>query len=136
MMDHIGPSIFRLTMLIGGTEGPVLVLTWAVVLGVIPAVFLSTGIVLPVSFQFTTGGSLKTLAALRVAPMKISLWKNTHTVYKALPLVATPSAVVWLTDGMRPWIIAGISLFVNDFCGEFPWVVSVSVIFLLFTSLV
>ena len=105
-------------------------------MGGIPTVFLSTGIVPPVSFQFTTGGSLRTPAALQVAPVTISLWRTARTACNTLPLVATPSMVVWLTSGMTPWIIAGIYLFINNLCGEFNLVVSASVIFPLFPSLV
>ena len=81
-------------MLIGGTEVPVPVQNWVVVLGGIQTVFLSTGIVPPVSFQFTTGGSMRTFAALHVAPVTIYLWITACTACKALPLVATPSAVI------------------------------------------
>ena len=133
-MDCLGPSIFWLPMLIGGTEGQLPVQTWVVVLGGITMVFLSTGIVPPVSFQFTTGGSLRTLAALRIAPVTISLWRTTRTACKSLLLVATPSTVIWLTGGMTPWVIYWISLFVNNFCGELSLVVSLSVIFPFFPS--
>ena len=136
IMDRLGPSIFWLHMLIGGTEGPVPVRTWVLVLGGIPTVFLSTWIVPPVSFQFNTGGSLRIPAALHVAPMMTSLCRTAHTACKSLPLFSTPSAVVWLTGGMKPWMIACISLFVNYLCGEFPLVFSVSVLFILFPSLV
>ena len=124
-------------MLIGGTEGPVPVQTGVVVLGGILTVFLSTRIVPPISFQFTTEGYLRTPAALHVATVTISLWRSACTACtacKALTLVATPSAAIWLTGGMTPWKIAGIYLFVNNLCVEFPLVVSVSVNF--FPSLV
>ena len=63
------------------------------------------------------------------------LLMENHTYRMQSPSTfATPSAVIWLTDGMTPWMIAGISLFVNNLCGEFPLVVSVSVIFLSFPS--
>ena len=117
-------------------EGPVPAWAWVVVLGGIPMVFLTTGIFLTVSFRFTTWGSLRTPVALRVAPVTISLWRTACTTCKGLPLVATPSVFVWLTNGMTPWIVAGISLFVYNLCGEFPFVVSVSVIFISFLSLV
>ena len=104
-------------MIIGGTEGPVPVQTGVVALGGITAVFLSCGIGPLVFFQFITGGSLITPAALHVAPVTISLWRTARTACKSLPLVATPPAVVWLTDGMTPWMIAGIYMFVNNFRG-------------------
>ena len=135
-MDYLGTSIVCLPMLIGETEGTVPDRTWVVVLGSITTVFLSTRIVPPVSFQFTIGGSLITHAALHIAPVTIYLWRTARTARKTPPLVTTPSAVVWLNDRMTPWIISGISLFANNLCGEFPLIVSVSVIFLSFPSLV
>ena len=135
-MDRLGPSIYWLLILIGGTEGPVQIRTGIVDLGGIPTVFLSRGIVPPVSFQFTTGGSLKTCAALRATPAKIYLRRTTHTTCNVLPLVATPYTVVWLTGGMTSGMIAVIFRFVNNLCVEFPLVVSVAVHFLLFPSLV
>ena len=121
-MDRLGPSIFWLPMLIGGTKGPVPFQTWVVVRGDIPTVFLSTLIVLIMYFKFITGGYLRTPAVLDVAPITISLWITASTPCKALLLVATPSEVIWLTRGMTPCMIAGISLFVNNVCGEFPLV--------------
>ena len=91
--------------------------------GGIPTVFLSTGIGLLAFFQFITGGSLRTLAVLRVAPVTISLWRTARTACKSPLLVVNPSVVVWLTRGMMPWMIAEISLFVNNLCGEFMLVV-------------
>ena len=134
-MVRLGLSIFCLSRLIGGTDGTVPVQTGLVALGGIPTVFLSRVIGPLVSFQFTTGGSLRTPAALCVTPMKISLWRTARTACKALPLVATLSLVVWLTGGMMTGTITGIYRFVNNLCGEFPLVVSVSVIFLFFPSL-
>ena len=135
-MGCLGPSIFWRPMLIGGTDGSVPVQTGVVVMGVITAVFLSRRIGSLVSFPFTTGGSFRTTAVLRIAPVTISLWRTALTACKALPLVATPSVVVWLTSGMTNGMIAGIYWFVNNLCGNFPLVVSVSVIFLFFLSLV
>ena len=136
MIDRLGPSIFWLPMLIGDTEVPVPVQTGVVVLGDIPNVFLSRGIDLLASLQFITGVSLRTPAVLRVATIIISLWRTARNACKSLPLVATPSVFVWLTDRMTAGMISGISRFVNNLCGKFPLVLSVSVIFLFFPSLV
>ena len=135
-MGRLVPSILWLPVPIGGTEGPVPVQTWLVALGVIPAVFLSRGISPLASFQFTNGGSLRTPAVLHVAPVTISLWRTTRTACKTLQLVATPSTVVWLNGGVTPCMISGISLFINNLCGKFALVVSVSVVFPFFPSLV
>ena len=48
----------------------------------------------PVSFQFTTGGSLKTCAVLRAAPERISVCRTSRAACKFLPISANPSAVV------------------------------------------
>ena len=132
MMGLLGTSIFCLPIIFGGTEGPVPVQTGVVVLGGIPAVLLSLGIDPLVSFQFTTGGYLRTLAALRVAPETISLWRTVRIACKYLPLVATPSGFIWITKGMSTGMIAGIYRFVNNLCEEFTLVVSASVIFFSF----
>ena len=132
MMERVGPSIFWLPMLIGDTEVPVPIRTWVVILGGILTVFLSIVIFPAVYFQYTTVGSLGTAAALHVAPVTISLSRTSHTTCKAHPLVATPAMVVWSTSRMTPCMITGISLFVNNLCGLFPLVVSLSVIFFCF----
>ena len=136
MLARLGPSIFWIHMLIWGLEGPVSVQTEVVALRLSTTVFLSCVIVPHASFHFTTGGSLRTPAALRVSPVMISLWRTTHTACKTLPLVATPSTVVWLNGGVTPCMISGISLFINNLCGKFALVVSVSVVFPFFPSLV
>ena len=135
-MGLLGTSIFCLPIIIGGTEGPLPFRTGVVVLGGIPTVLLSLGIVPITSFQFTTGGYFRTPTALCVAPDTISLWITARNVCKALPLVKTPSAVIWLTSGMTTGTIAGIYRFVNIFCGKFTLIVSALVIFLFFLSLV
>ena len=107
-MDSLGTSILWIAMLSRGAEGTVPVRTWVVLLEGILTVFISTGIAPLASFQFTTGESLRKTTAMRVAPATISLWRTARTAWKFHPLVATPSAVVCLTGGMTPWMIAGI----------------------------
>ena len=91
--------------------------------GGIPTVFLSTGIGLLAFFQFITGGYLRSSTVLSVVSMTISLCITVCTACKVPLLVATLSTVVWLTEGMTPWMISGISLFVKNLCREFPLVV-------------
>ena len=119
-MVRLGPSIFWLPMLIGWTEGPVPVKTGVVVLGGITEVFLSRGIFPLASYQFTTGGYFRTPTSLRVAPVTIYLWRTARTPCKSLSLVATPPTLVWLNGKMTTRMIAGISRFVNNLCGELP----------------
>ena len=57
------------------------------------------------------------------------------TACKVPPLAATPSVVVWLIDGMTTGMIYGMSRLINNLCGEFLLLVSVSVTFLFFPSL-
>ena len=135
-MDRIGTSISCLLMIIGWKEGPLPIRNGVVALGGIAAVFLSCGIVLLASFQFTTRGYLRTHAALHVATVTISLWRNALTACKSLILVATPSAVLRLTDRMTAGMISRIFLFVNNLFGEFTLVVSAAVNFIFFLSLV
>ena len=104
---------------------PVPVIILVVDLGDTLTVFVSIGIGVPATIQFTTGGSLKTFTALGAVPVKISLKRTARTACKVPPHVETPSAVAWWTGGMTPWMIAGTSLFTNNLCGEFPFVVSV-----------
>ena len=132
MIDRLGPSISWLLMIIGGIEGPLPIQTEVVALGGIPTVFLSTIIVPPMRFQFTIWGSLKTCAVLCTKPVMISLWRSAHTACKVLPLVATPSTVIWLIGRMTAKMIAGIFQLLNNLSGYFPLVLSVAVTFLPF----
>ena len=125
-LDLLGLPISWILMRIGGAKVPVPVRTWVVTLEDTLTVFISIWIGLLVTFQFTTGGSLKTCAALDSAPMTISSKRTVRTPCKAPPHSETPSAVSWWTVGMTPWIIAGTSLFANNLCGEFPLVVLVA----------
>ena len=58
-MDHLGLPIYWLPILVGETKGPAPVHTGVFDMRWFPTVFSSHGIILSVSFQFTTGGSLK-----------------------------------------------------------------------------
>ena len=134
-MDRLGPSIYWLLMLIGGTEGPVLIRTELVALVGILTVFLYRGVFPPMSFQFSTVGSLSTSSALRAAPVTIYLWRTVRSACKSLPISATPSTVVWLTDRMTDGVISWMIRLINSLCGNFPLVVSVSATFIFFPSL-
>ena len=136
IMDSLGPSIFWLCMLIGGGRGSSTSQNLSIGSGGYSDNFLSTGIGLLAYLQFFTRGSLRTPAVLRVASVTISLWRTVCTACKAPILAVTPSMVLYLTGGMTPWMIDRISLFVNNLCGEFLLLVSLSVIFLSFPSLV
>ena len=87
------------------------------------------GIFPSASFQFTTGGSLKTRAALRAAPVIISIERTVRTTCKVPPLATTPSAVLCLTCGMTTGVIFGMSRLINSLRGNFTLVVSVLVTF-------
>ena len=121
-MDTLGLPIYWLPILVGDTEGPAPIRNGVVNLGGIPTVFLSRGIVLSVSFQFTTGESLKTCTALRAASVTISSERIVRTACKVPPLAATPYAVIWLIGGMTTGMISGMSQLINNFFGEFPLV--------------
>ena len=97
--------------------------------GGIPKVFFPCGIFPCTSFQFSIGGSLKKCAVLHVLSMTNYFERIICTAYKVPPLAATPSTVVWLTNGMTTWRTSGMSRLINNLCGKFPLVVSVSVTF-------
>ena len=118
-IDPLGLPISWSLIQIGGAEVPVPVRILVVDLGDTLKVFISIGISLLAKFQFTTGRSLKTRAALGAAPVKISSNRTVRKSCKAVPHVKTPYAIVWWTRGITPWMIAGISLFANNLCGEF-----------------
>ena len=85
-----------------GDRGSITNPNWGSGYGGITEVFLSRGIVLPISFQFITRGYLKTCAVMRAVPVTISLRRTAHTICKVIPLVVTPSTVVlvyWQGDG-------------------------------------
>ena len=88
-MYRLGPSISWLLMVVGETEAPAPIRTGVVNLGEVPTVFPSHGIVLSVSFQFNTGGSLKTLAALCAASVTNYFDRTVRTACKVFPLAAT-----------------------------------------------
>ena len=135
-MEPLGLPISWLPILVGETKGPTPIRTGLVNLGGVLTVFPSRGIVLSVSLQFTTGGSLKTPAALRTASVTISFKRIVHTAWIVPPLIATPSVVFWLINRMMTGMISGMSRLINNLCGEFPLVVSVSVTFIFYPSLV
>ena len=124
-IDPLGLPIFWILMRIGGAEVSVPIITWVVLLGNTQTVFISIGISQFAYFQFTTGRSLKTCAALGIVLVTISSKWTVCNTCKSPPLVETSSPVAWWTGGMISWTIAGISLFTNNLCWEFPLVVSV-----------
>ena len=113
------------------TEGPAPIRTGIVNTGGVPTLFLSRGIVPSMSFQFTTIGSLKTRAALRAVSVTISFKRIVCWACKVPSLSATPSTVGGLISGMTTGMISGMSQLINNLCGEFLLVVSVSVNFFL-----
>ena len=60
-------------------------------------------------------------AVLRVAPVIIFLWRTACTACKTLPLVATPSVFVWLTDGMTLCMISRSIICVDNFLWQFQY---------------
>ena len=99
------------------------------------AVLPSRGVVLSVSCRLTSEGFRKTRAALRVASVTISFETIVWHTCKGSPLPAASSAIVWSIGGITTGIISGMSRLINNLHGEFPLVVSVSVTFLFFPSL-
>ena len=133
-MDPLGLPIFWLSILVGETKGPEPIQTGVVNLGDILKVFPSRGFVLSVSFQFTTVGSLKIHAPLRVASVTISLELIVWRACK-FPLISATPPEIRGAGGMKTGMISGTIRLINNFCGEFPLVVSLSLTFLFFPSL-
>ena len=113
-MHLLGLSISWRLVLIGGAEVPVPIRTWVVVLEVTPTIFISIGIGLFATFQFTISGSLKTQAALGATPVTVSSERTICIACTTPSHVKTASTVACWTGRMKPLIIAGISLFSNN----------------------
>ena len=95
-------------------------------------VFLTRGMVQSLPVRLTSPGVWKTRVLLRVASVmitfKLGVWRTC-----VVPLQATtPSGIRW-SIGV---VMIRMVWLINNFCGEFPLVVSVSVTFLFFPSLV
>ena len=120
-MDRLGLPISWLPILFWDTKGLVPIRTGVVALWGITTVFLSHGVVLPMYLK---------RAALRATPVKFSLATTIRTACKVTPLAATLYTVVWLDSGVTTGMFFGMSQLINILCGEFPFLVSVSVTFL------
>ena len=131
-MGPLGILISFLLFLVGETEVPPLIRTGGVNLEGLMEVFLSRGIFLSVSFRFTTTWFWKARALLHAASVTISFNTIVWRAWKVLLLSADPSAI----GGSIYEMLNEMVRLINKFCGEFPLVVSVSVIFLFFLSLV
>ena len=132
LMGPLGLLISWLLVLVAETVVPPTIITGEVNLGGVLEVFLSCGIVPFVSFRFTAAGSWKTCAPMCAASVTITFEEIVWHAC-AVPLPATPpSEIGGIIGGMMTRMVR----FINNFCGGFLLVVSVSVTFLLFTSLV
>ena len=94
-MDPLRLPISWLLLRLGITEYPVPVRTLVVALGDTLTVFISIGIGLLATFQFTTGGYLKTHVDMGAVPMTLSYERTVRTSCKSPTHVETPSAVAW-----------------------------------------
>ena len=131
-MGPLGLLIYWLTVLVVDMEGPPPTRTGEGNLGGILGFFPSRGIVPFVSFRFTIVGSWKTCAPLCAASMTTSFKAIVWRACKVPLLVATPYANGGSIGGMIP----GMVRLINNYCGGFPLVVSVSMTFPFFPSLV
>ena len=100
------------------------------------AVFLSRGVVPSVPCQLTSAGVRKTCAELRATSVTISLERIVRCACKVSPLPSASSAIIWSIGRIATGMISGMSRLINNLCGEFLLVVSVSVTFIFFPSLV
>ena len=101
-----------------------------------PMVFLPSRVVVPsVPCRITFAGVQKTHAALREVSVTTSFEGAVRSACKVSTFPAASSATVWSIGGIVTFMISGMSRLINNFCGEFLLVVSGSVTFLLFLSL-
>ena len=129
MMGRLVTSIFRLHMRIGGDRGtstsPNLVSGSGGHSNSVSILWNFPAHVLPF-YQRSIFENIRR-AALRT---RENLLMENHMYRMQIPSTCrNPIRDFWLTGGMMNGMIAGISLFVNNLCGEFPLVVSVSVFY-------
>ena len=92
----------------------------------------SRGVVPPMTFRITYVGVWETHEALRAASVTISFKTIVWLACKVSPLPAASSSIVWSVGG----IATGMNRLINNLRREFLLVVSISVTFLFFLSLV
>ena len=100
------------------------------------SVLPSCEVVLYVRFRLRSAGVWKTRTSMCAVSVMISFERIVSQACKISPLLAASSTIVWPIEGIATGIIYGMSRLINNLCGEFLLVVSVSVTFLIFTSLV
>ena len=96
----------------------------------------SRGVVMSMQCRITSAEVWKTLAALRAASVTIFFEKITRRACKVSQLPAASPDIIWSISGVVTGMISGMSRLINILRGEFMLVVSVSVTFLFFPSLV
>ena len=99
-------------------------------------VFPSRGVVPSLPVLFTSLGVQKICAPLRATSVTISSEITVWRASKESLIPATSSMIVWSIGRIAPGTIFGMSRWRINLCEELPLVVSVSVIFLSFPSLV
>ena len=94
------------------------------------------GVVLFMPYRLTSTGVRKTHAALRITSVTISFERIVRRACKVSAFTAAASAIFWSIGRIVTGMISEMSRLINNFCGEFLLVVSVSVTFTFFQSLV
>ena len=133
LMDPFGLIISWIPYLVGETVVLPPIWNGEVNLVELTEVLPYHGVVLSVPFCLTSAGVWKTHAALCAAPVTISFDRITQSTCKVSLLVASPFKAVWSIVRMTAGNISVMSRSINDLCGEFPFLVSVSVTFLFFS---
>ena len=126
-MDPLGLIISWLPVLVGE---PVLLLTIQteeVNLMELLGVFPSHGVDLSVTCWLTSAGVRKSCAALYVVSVTISIRRIVRRTYKVSPLPVASSTIVCSIIGMTTGMISGMIWLIDNWCGEFLLVVSISV---------
>ena len=100
------------------------------------AVFPSRGVVPYLPLLFTSHWVRKIRAPLRATSVTISFDRTVWYASKVSLILDTSYVIVWSIVWIAPGMIFGMSRLRIKLCGEFPLVVSISVIFPSFLSLV
>ena len=109
-MDPLGLKMSWLPILDEKIEGQAPIRSGVVNLGGVSTLFPSHGIIMSMSFQFTTVGYLKTRAVLRAASVTISFELIVRTTCKVPPLAVTPPTI----GGMMTGMISGMIWLINN----------------------
>ena len=95
-------------------------------------VLSSRGVFLSVPCRITSSGVWKKRAALIAVSVAIYFERIVRHACKLSPIHAASSAIVWSIGGIETGMISEVIQLINNLCGEYPLVVCVATLGLLF----